>query len=1332
MQRHARVKTRPKNWNVVRSWAGDLGDVPSRILRLREFTLHLAGLITIAAGRPQLRLPAARSKVRSPGRSSHSLSRLSEAKLREHRWPENSPSPLTHSSFHSSDITPSRPFTPRTPRPPSSRNLLSSSAFDFALGTQPDCLHQTAQLEGFRRKAREMRPGHKVAMECDGGENGSTTMKHKGQRPHVCCVRKPVRDPAGWHEMSSTWNEGWENGRTPRKAGPRWSSGWSARLRPRRSRFDSWGSRSTDLRMWESCRDDAARRRVFSGISRFLHTPFPALLHIHIIHPSSALKTIENRPNLSIQPEKSRQIIASSRYDSHIRKSGAAVVQRLLGRSPPTKSFRVRSQAWSLPDFRMWELCMDDSQTTVFARKTNPDYLAVPPHSRQSNAPLLFQELWTSKTAKGLLPRLAQRNIGLTTRAMLEPFVFTKPGPVMGREWLGSGATSGPAMVPGACQLLTNCLSAWHPTANHQWAKYDLLHGHITTKCNTKKVAPLPTKLDTRSTSARTRVPLLRKSWEEEDLDEGKGRTTAVEGGRKRKSGTREKLLLQSEPSHSIPEVQRCAPLDKLPAREKLREECNRLRTASSCRTSSSSLRAAASICCYTSAAAFFGADRRYPRWIGSRNHSPKGSGEGLGRNQPWHLFGTHPSIPENHGKPKSGWPDRESNSESSRMRVHNSNAAFTSRHRPRICEELERYFRTLTALNGRQGGASTQCCGLAAQQRTTPRGFYGPAALMSGCANIFPDPRSNDPSSEPGSSLILVPTRHWNVVLSVGVFPNYICRRWLLISDRNFEPLISAVRNELHYDLQSSSELEWCNSFLRQSEIRSRIEFRTIIVQPGISLALEREKDLGRCEDQRLCVTHEIKETIPKMKKNLGLPFRLPTDLDVRTKRRRAVVYGRWEHEKSGAEWRSRGIPPRHAAQLHKFAFLETPLGDTFVAMSPSSLHCKCYARRGDEANDTRASVALAALLGRKIHQSVASDRERQNGMPSPLLPVLTYFPHSLSRLPPQQRLRTTAVEEGRGVVVLKLLASHLGETGSIPGGVAPGFSHVGIVPEDAGFSWGSPVPSALAFRRCYILTSLHPSSTLKTSIHGACIEPSYTLSTNKIIGSPLKVPEVHAARRDHFTPVQSLALSGDGDLMRVAVSPLTLPRLSASNAEIKKALGIRASYGRVHTCGRCGAAKASHEGLAYKYQYTRSCGAAAVYVRTCAHGLRINSAFLLVLTSVVKVNAVARSQTSHVTVSPRGYVYRMTRGSWRTTPSSALEQRTPSGGRNMTVIPLWARDQSSCGVTRVTALGGFLRMCIGQSKTIRQWHARVSSGETADTVFSSENTITAAIPLP
>ncbi|KAJ8882041.1 hypothetical protein PR048_018529 [Dryococelus australis] len=57
---------------------------------------------------------------------------------------------------------------------------------------------------------------------------------------------------------------------------------------------------------------------------------------------------------------------------------------------------------------------------------------------------------------------------------------------------------------------------------------------------------------------------------------------------------------------------------------------------------------------------------------------------------------------------------------------------------------------------------------------------------------------------------------------------------------------------------------------------------------------------------------------------------------------------------------------------------------------------------------------------------------------------------------------------------VVARPLASHLGEPGSIPGAVDPGFSHVGIVPGrwhwSAGFLWDLPFPSP-----CSTLTSLH-----------------------------------------------------------------------------------------------------------------------------------------------------------------------------------------------------------------------------------------------------------------
>ncbi|KAJ8893495.1 hypothetical protein PR048_006093 [Dryococelus australis] len=53
-----------------------------------------------------------------------------------------------------------------------------------------------------------------------------------------------------------------------------------------------------------------------------------------------------------------------------------------------------------------------------------------------------------------------------------------------------------------------------------------------------------------------------------------------------------------------------------------------------------------------------------------------------------------------------------------------------------------------------------------------------------------------------------------------------------------------------------------------------------------------------------------------------------------------------------------------------------------------------------------------------------------------------------------------------GHGGVVVRLLASHLGERGSIPGGGAPGLLHVGMVPNDTAFSGISCFPSPIILR--------------------------------------------------------------------------------------------------------------------------------------------------------------------------------------------------------------------------------------------------------------------------
>ncbi|KAJ8890223.1 hypothetical protein PR048_009731 [Dryococelus australis] len=76
-----------------------------------------------------------------------------------------------------------------------------------------------------------------------------------------------------------------------------------------------------------------------------------------------------------------------------------------------------------------------------------------------------------------------------------------------------------------------------------------------------------------------------------------------------------------------------------------------------------------------------------------------------------------------------------------------------------------------------------------------------------------------------------------------------------------------------------------------------------------------------------------------------------------------------------------------------------------------------------------------------------------------------------------------------GRGGIVVRLLVSHKGELSSIPGWFAPGFSHVGIVPDDAAgrrraFLGISRLP-ALAFRRrCSTLTAFLPRWLLRSRV--------------------------------------------------------------------------------------------------------------------------------------------------------------------------------------------------------------------------------------------------------
>ncbi|KAJ8879820.1 hypothetical protein PR048_020428 [Dryococelus australis] len=90
---------------------------------------------------------------------------------------------------------------------------------------------------------------------------------------------------------------------------------------------------------------------------------------------------------------------------------------------------------------------------------------------------------------------------------------------------------------------------------------------------------------------------------------------------------------------------------------------------------------------------------------------------------------------------------------------------------------------------------------------------------------------------------------------------------------------------------------------------------------------------------------------------------------------------------------------------------------------------------------------------------------------------------------------LRTGAKKSmGRGGVVVRLLTSHQGQPGSISGGIAPGFSQLGIVRDDIAGRW---VFSGISrFPRSFIFALLH---THRTSLSSA-LRTSPNLFTNQL----------------------------------------------------------------------------------------------------------------------------------------------------------------------------------------------------------------------------------------
>ncbi|KAJ8869888.1 hypothetical protein PR048_028897 [Dryococelus australis] len=95
-------------------------------------------------------------------------------------------------------------------------------------------------------------------------------------------------------------------------------------------------------------------------------------------------------------------------------------------------------------------------------------------------------------------------------------------------------------------------------------------------------------------------------------------------------------------------------------------------------------------------------------------------------------------------------------------------------------------------------------------------------------------------------------------------------------------------------------------------------------------------------------------------------------------------------------------------------------------------------------------------------------------------------YFPASL--LLAQRRVERKFYTRHVGTAVVRLLASQLGEPGSIPGWVAPGFSHVRTVPDD------------VAGRRVFSRISRFPYPLIPEMLHTQLASPSSALKTSII----------------------------------------------------------------------------------------------------------------------------------------------------------------------------------------------------------------------------------------
>ncbi|KAJ8889176.1 hypothetical protein PR048_008670 [Dryococelus australis] len=186
------------------------------------------------------------------------------------------------------------------------------------------------------------------------------------------------------------------------------------------------------------------------------------------------------------------------------------------------------------------------------------------------------------------------------------------------------------------------------------------------------------------------------------------------------------------------------------------------------------------------------------------------------------------------------------------------------------------------------------------------------------------------------------------------------------------------------------------------------------------------------------------------------------------------------------------------------------TPDGHTCCSLPACSKYemWRCVFRVGREATwDIPANQSLAIpysplFQSRNLLQPVGigpNPRSHGCGRVKPVSLLAEHYSLRWGLLSPTQYLSPTpSCSSG---VVVRLLASHLGEPVSIPGGVARGFSHVGIVPDNGAGWWGFLGISRFPYPFIPALLHTHLAS-LSSALNTSMLRAAQNLSFSKMHG--------------------------------------------------------------------------------------------------------------------------------------------------------------------------------------------------------------------------------------